>query len=275
MVSLVVSPVRPLSPQLKAQSSFTREADMLVPLLAGVGQSFVTRLGEPFFEVQTMRGIADLVFANIDNDVISRRLEAQLSPVTEIAEVATLLTLGPRVPGGVAESFQTKEISERTNLSANHLRSAILPRLTEKGWISPKGRGWMLTAEFKPPVRSMTAVEVKRYEWRRALSQAVSYSEFSDAAYVAMDHSRIKNNRLLQPAFEFTGIGLLTVRPGMEQGAVERIFTARRKRPRGLPHAVVAERIAALIESQRRSGEVGLVFGKFLTTSSGPDPRFA
>lgn len=254
---------------------FAREADMLLPLLAGVAEGGLALRGEPFFEVQTLHGIADVVFADVDREVMSERSRSGLSAVTEISEVATLMAFQSGKGKEAPKFLQTASIAALTGISAGHLRSKVLPRLVEGGWILSKGGGWTLSASFMPPVKSMTAVEIKRTDWKRALSQANSYTDFSDAVYVAMDYSRVRDTAAMSPSFNFTGVGLLTVRSDEGAKGVQQRITARRRRRRGLPHAVVSERIAALIENDSRSGEVGLVFGQFLTTTSGLDPRFS
>lgn len=268
-----------LAPQLQSRAQFptpfAREADMLLPLLDSVAEGLLALTGEPFFEVQTLHGIADVVFADVDQQVMSRRTRAGLTAVTEVSEVATLMAFQPGRGGEGTEFLQTASLAALTGISAGHLRSRVLPRLVESGWLSSEAGGWSLSAEFVPPVRSMTAVEMKRTGWKRALSQANAYTDFSDAAYVAMDYSRVRDTAAMRPSFNFSGVGLLTVRSDEGAKGVQRRIAARRRRPRGLPYAVVAERIAALIENDSRSGEVGLVFGQFLTTTSGLDPRFS
>ncbi|ABK05864.1 transcriptional regulator, BadM/Rrf2 family (plasmid) [Arthrobacter sp. FB24] len=271
MTSLLAPPLR--SPA-QFPAPFAREADMLLPLLTGIADGVLALRGEPFFEVQTLHGIADVVFADVDQEVMSARTRLGLSAVTEISEVATLMAFQSGKDQEAPQFLQTASLAARTGISPGHLRSKILPRLVERGWILSRGGGWALSASFIPPVRSMTAVEIKRTDWRRALSQANSYTDFSDAAYVAMDCARVRDTAAMSPAFNFSGVGLLTVRSDEGAKGVQRRINARRRRRRGLPHAVVAERIADLIKNESRSGEVGLVFGQFLTTTSGLDPRF-
>lgn len=262
---------RRIDPQLP--SPFVREADMLLPLLEGATEGAMGVVGEPFFEVQTLHGIADVVFAVLDWQVMSKRSRSGLTAVTGVSEVATLRAFQSAKGEERPQLLQTAALAALTGISAGHLRSNLIPQLVDSGWLMSEGSGWQLCAEFTPPVKSLTAVEIKRTDWKRALSQANSYTEFSDAAYVAMDYSRVRDTDAMRPSFTFTGVGLLTVRSDETSNGVQRRIAARRRHRRGLPHAVVAERVAALVESDTRSGEVGLVFGQFLTTTSGSDPR--
>lgn len=269
--------ISPSSRQTPGQlpSPFVREADMLLPLLQGAAKGVMGGLGEPFFEVQTLHGIADVVFAVVDWDVMSQRSLLGLPAVTELSAVATLMALRTSKDEGSCPCMQTTALAARTGISAGHLRSTLLPRLVESGWVSPERNGWALRAEFIPPVKSMTAVEIKRSDWKRALSQANAYTDFSDSAYVAMDYARVRDTKAMIPSFTFTGVGLVTIRSNAEANIMARIIAPKRRRRRGLAHSVVAERVAALIERDTRSGDVGLVFGRVLTTTSGLDPRLS
>jgi hypothetical protein len=279
MVSQVTAQVSARSSGAGSAGQFVREADMLEPLLDGISGALLTRLGDPFFEVQAMRGVVDLLFVEVDEQVVAARRTDQLPALTEVSAVSTLLALTQLgALAGRDEAVEARDIAPKTSLSPGHLRRHVLPRLAETGWISRQGTGWVARRHYQPPARGMVAVEVKRSDWRRALTQAVAYAEFANASYVALDRSRVKDIRPLTQAFEFAGVGLLTVssEPHVEgaEDTVTQPIAARRKRRRVLPHAVVAERIAALAAAGRRTGEVGDVFGRFLTTTSGADPRF-
>jgi hypothetical protein len=251
---------------------------MLDPVLAGCTR-LLSGTAAPFFEVQTLKGVVDLLFAYLDETVIMERREKVLPALPEVSAVITLLALSQR--DGDAEpnpQMRVQEIGVATGISIDHLRRRVLPSLKDSGWITCQGRSWQASHPYKIPVRSMTAVEIKRGEWRRALSQAVAHAGFADTTYVALDRASVGDIDVLAEAFEFAGVGLLLVsRQDDDQCSVPAVHTpikARRRRPRGLSHAVVAERVLALAEAGRRSGDVGHVFGKHLTTSSGSDPRF-
>lgn len=100
---------------------------MLLPLLDGVAEGVLGPLGEPFFEVQTHHGIADVVFAALDREVMADRARAGLTAITEISEVATLLALRSGKSGDVPQLLQTVSLAALTGISAGHLRSRVLP----------------------------------------------------------------------------------------------------------------------------------------------------
>lgn len=255
--------------------SFTREADMLEPLLAGIPALTPGGMGEPFFEVQTLRGVVDLLFARINKQIVRTRSERQLPALIELPAVAVMLALTEL--GAIEDTgdqAHASAIAPRSSVSVGHLRRTVLPKLVESGWVRSEGRGWVACQAYQVPVSAMTAVEIKRGDWRRALSQAIAHREFA-ATYVALDRGRFTRPGPAVQAFEYTGVGLLTVDADDAVATrVERIVPTRRARRQLLSKAVVAERVVALIESGRRSGDVPPVFGRFLTTTSGTDPRF-
>jgi len=248
---------------------------MLEPLLDGIPTVMPGGMGEPFFEVQTLRGVVDLLYARVSKQVIHTRARHQLPALIEIPAVAVMLALTELgAIEGNGDPAQASGIAPRSSVSAGHLRRTILPKLVESGWVRAEGKGWIACQAYQVPVSAMTAVEIKRGDWRRALSQAIAHRDFADT-YVALDRGRFTRPGSAAQAFEYTGVGLLTVdADDAVDTRVKRIIHARRIRRQVLPRAVVAERVVALIEAGRRSGDVPPVFGRYLTTTSGTDPRF-
>lgn len=254
---------------------FAREADMLPPLVQAKrlilgGHS----VGDVYFEVQTMRGVADLLVVVPDGDVLAARWSRGLRPVLEGAGVAVLMALTSlgAIEGCAGPGANASSIGEQVRISVGHLRRTVLPNLAEVGWVVPDGQAWRCAYRYQQPMRRIAAVEVKRDRWRQALSQASHHTSFADATYVALDGAREINVPELASPFRLASVGLLTVCQGGVP-AVRRELPPSQRRPRGLPRAVVAERVAALLASGVRSGPVGHVFGKHLTTSHGEDPR--
>ena len=260
-----------------AKRGFALELDMLEPLLSGANN--LSLRGEPFFEVQTLKGVVDLLFVRFDARVRAIRRELGLSPVTEIAQVSALLSL-TRLGAilGQSTGATTTQLEEHTRISSGHLRSRVLPQLVSAGWVDKVGVKWLVRTPYEAPTFGLSAVELKREDWRGALHQALSHTEFADSSYVALDGARFRNLDRLVPAFEFAGVGLMTLTHGTAPtgGPVvktTRIIKPSRKRPRGLAHSVVAERVSALKDAGSRAGDVRPVFGRTLTASSGRDPR--
>src|ERR1035441_3283023 len=157
---------------------------------------------ETFFEIQTMHGIVDMVFVVPDTNVLQRRTDASLPPVTDSAQVATLLGLSAlgAIHGQVISGASATSLASFVSVSSSHLRRRILPGLASSGWIKKLDDGtWVILCGYEIPLRRIIAVEVKRSEWRRALSQAVPHTDFADAAFVALDAKRIPSLNKLEP----------------------------------------------------------------------------
>ena len=257
---------------------FQREADMLASIVMARGRLGGGRPLQPFFEVQTTRGVVDLLFADIDHAILKERRNARVGTLIEAAPVAVVHALSLASPE--PRPMATKEIADLIPYTATHLRRSVLPSLESAGWVSRvNAREWLLRCSYRIPVRRLIAIEVKRSKWRSALRQAVPHTQFADATYVALDVTRTPASGIWEDAFALAGLGLLTVRATSESlsdpgaSTVARIGRAARRQPRGFARAVVAERVAALSEAGASSGFVGHVFGRFVTTEWGSDPR--
>lgn len=263
----------PSAPKLAAGFSaggpFATEADMLAPLLHGFAPDNETDW-DCVFEVQTLQGVVDVLYVDIDREALSERQTSGLGPLHSPSEVSVINAL-QTLRGAESRPVPTEVIAGLVTVGDKHLRSAVLPGLAANGWIERSSKGWSFIGIRAPVVRQMVAVEVKRSDWRRALSQATSYAAFADSTYVALDDARARDLVARRPAFDFAGVGLLTV--AATGGVWEHISPRRRPRPDYL-HRVVAERVINLISGGYRSGAVRHVFGRALTTSAGMDPRF-
>ncbi|MEV5299644.1 hypothetical protein [Amycolatopsis methanolica] len=263
--------------------AFEREADMLIPLVTQphrfAGRNARTRL-TPFYEVQTLRGVVDLLLVELDHSVLSYREKWQLDPVVNLPEVAVLRTFSQELSTGGQAVLTSRALSDTAVVGTSHLRRRVLPTLESAGWIAKEGRdSWRLVHDFHNPVRRIIAVEAKRSDWRHALTQAASHREFADATYVALDAAKLPRVDSWRKAFEFNEVGLITItadsstRASLPEAHVSELVKAPRRRPRGLARVTVAERVAMLSASGCNSGVVNHVFGRAISTSWGDDPR--
>jgi hypothetical protein len=257
------------------QVGFAREADMLAPLLAAATRRGNVGHGlDAHFEVQTPSGVADALFAVIDLDIAMHRAALGLPPLLDEASVAVVAALSDMGSiDGIGDGVHPNVLEAHVAVGPKHLRCRLVPQLLESGWVTRDGSGLHARTEFRPPVGRIVAVELKRSDWRGAISQAATHTAFADETWVGMDSARCSKVANMSAPFMFAGVGLLSISPERD-GRVERLLPASRRRPRGLARAVVAERLLALQASSPRTGAVGHVFGRMLTTTSGPDPRF-
>lgn len=232
--------------------------------------------GSPYFEVQTMRGVVDLLMAEVDESALVSRERWSLPPVVDAPAVAVLLALSRAeavVDAAGSRALRVTELAPEVGMSESHLRRSVMPALADSGWLERSGDEWRARLRYQQPMRRIVAVEVKRDKWQKALAQAVHHTSFADATYVALDGARSPHVERASGAFFLAGVGLVAVHAPPAQRLVSKVIPAAQRRPRGLPRAVVSERVLALRASGARSGPVGHVFGRHLTTSGGEDPR--
>ncbi|MGW4909978.1 hypothetical protein [Streptomyces sp. NPDC004270] len=172
-------------------------------------------------------------------------------------------------------SLSTTEIASKTLTSASHLSQQLLPKLIEYGWVERLGRGqWQAKHLYQCPATSIYAIEVKRSDWQRALSQAASHTNFANKTFLAMDAERLpKSHDALRAALDHAGVGLFSVSADALKDPLTVIANPTRKSPRNSERSVMSERLLAVRSSGGNSGFWGHVFGRIVTTSSGDDPR--
>ncbi|MDX2393425.1 Rrf2 family transcriptional regulator [Streptomyces sp. DK15] len=260
--------------------SFIRETDMLEPIISG-REAFISQrtAWESFFEIQTPQGVADIIFAVFSARRLRDRESWQVQPIQEKATLDAMLALSEalvidRNEGAAHRPLTTSEISEKSFISPSHLRQKVLPHLVDAGWIERSAKAqWIAKHSYECPTTSMYAIEVKRSEWQRALMQAAPHTRFANKTYLAMDSGRLpKSTQILKQALQFAGVGMISV-SAEHQAPLEMVLDPKRKNPATNERSLVAERVLAVRSSGGNAGEFGHVFGRWVTTSSGPDPR--
>ncbi|MEV5642272.1 hypothetical protein AB0L67_19185 [Streptomyces flaveolus] len=262
-------------------TTFKREADMLRPIISNRYKFTSPRTPwEHFYEIQTTKGVADIIFAVFNEDVIGDRKRWGVHPVQSktAIDVLTLLsaTRKQNAAGRKASpSLSTSEVAKKTLTSTSHLSQQLLPKLIEYGWVERTGRGhWQAKHLYACPATSIYAIEVKRTDWQRALSQAASHTRFANKTFLAMDAERLpKSQNRLHVALEHAGVGLFAVSASALKDPLTVLANPTRKSPRNSERSVVSERLLSVRNSEGNSGFWGHVFGRIVTTSSGDDPR--
>lgn len=262
-------------------TKFKREADMLRPLTENRYKFTSPRTPwEHFYEIQTPKGVADLIFAVFNRQVIEERKRWGLHPIQSKSaiDIASFLTSTQHkceVGNRSSPAATTSEIAASTLTSPSHITQQLMPMLMEYGWVERAGRGqWKSKHVYQCPTTSLYAIEVKRTDWQRALGQASSHARFANKTFLAMDSERLpKTQDTLRAALEHAGIGLLSVSADPFKEPLTVVANPSRKSPKNNERFVVAERVLAVRGSGGNSGFWGHVFGKLITTSSGDDPR--
>jgi hypothetical protein len=242
---------------------------MLAPISANAGM-FLTparrRSGfQVFYELIVGHGIADVVVIQFDERAVQERLRDDQGPVEDHLQMRTLLAVQTR-PRRIAD------LAEGLRVSPDYLRRAVLPRLVEGGWVSRSdSQEWALTTPFRPVARAIIAIEAKRRDWPRGLSQARRYRSFANQTYVVLDavgtQSLLNKRQLLDDTVGFALVDAGSHRLRMVTRPPWRSPLSRAE------FALAGERAWSLALQGRRSGPLGHVFGQQWRATAIPDPR--
>lgn len=250
------------------QRGFAAEADMLGPIAAAV-QEFAGPGAVAVFEVQSAAGIPDVVATVFDEEVVDDRGAGGF--VTDASGVAALLALSDARKSG--KSLDAREVASAAGVTPPYARARVLPGLAVRGLVMMTAPGrWTAAQVYRSPARKLVTVEAKLSDWRRGLGQAARHAAGADAAWLVMDGARTRTAVSKADWFRAAGVGLAglaldgTVEPLLEPDS-DGILRLRARRE------LLAERLAELHCSGFTSGPVGKVFGRVLTSSTGPDPR--
>lgn len=251
------------------EPGFAAEADML-GLIAAAVQDFAGPGAVAVFEVQSAAGIPDVVATVFNQDVLNERGTGGF--VTDASGVATLLALSDARNSW--QSLDARELASATGLTPSYVRARVLPGLASRGLVMMTAPGrWTAAQPYRSPAHRLVTVEAKLSDWRRGLGQAARHAAGADAAWLVMDAARTRPAVSKADWFRAAGVGLAglgrdgTVNTLLEPDSkVVLHLRARRE--------LLAERLAELHCSGVASGPVGKVFGRALTSSTGPDPRY-
>lgn len=251
------------------ERGFATEADMLSPIAAAV-QDFAGPGAVAVLEVQSAAGVPDVVATVFDQDVLDERTEGGF--VTEASGVAALLALSDAREAW--QSLDAHEVASAAGLTLSYVRARVLPGLAARGLAMMTAPGqWTAADRYRSPARRLVTVEAKLSDWRRGLGQAARHAAGADEAWLVMDAARTRAAVGKADWFRAAGVGLAGLGPdGTVQTLLKpdtnRVFHLRARRE------LLAERLAELHCSGLASGPVGKVFGRVLTSSIGPDPRY-
>lgn len=156
-------------------------------------------------EFEATHGIADLVFLELIKGWSKSLNLGSFSPSwTYIFKVLS------------KKSFNTSDVIELSGCSEQYAKK-ILRNLERDGLLLRlKNGSWKLVKKPAPLTKKIISIECKLKNWKKALSQAIRYQDYSNQTWVIVDAewcSSIKKNLDL---FMKYNVGLATVRPDNE-----------------------------------------------------------
>jgi hypothetical protein len=219
----------------------------------------------PLFEIPSSTGVPDVVLVRFSPAGLRERTDRSF--LLDLTDVRTMLTATsvPRTQG-----MPVANLADRVGISARHLRSVILPRLADGGHMTRAGDEWRPTHRYPSLATSVVTVEAKLRDWRRGLMQASRHRLAADAAWLAIDSTRSAPALAAKHWFLNYGVGLALV---STDGTVAPVVPPNPKQARSADRELLVERSASIHVSGARSGSVSHVFGRFLSVTTGVDPR--
>ena len=158
-------------------------------------------------ELDGLQGRADLVVARIDFKALPdvpclEDLAITLSSPAKARLLAMLRYGAPRTRPYLVRVTGFSESSLVSHI--RHLKSVGLARVHGNSSVSLNHRlPWSMV--------DIETYEIKLYNWRRALHQAMGYRSFSHSVRVVMPPPGARCAKKLTPVFQNTGIGLISV----------------------------------------------------------------
>lgn len=211
---------------------------------------------EVFSEIPAVHGIPDLAAIRFDWDVVRRRFDLGIKPLSSDAEVRVVLALSRR-------KLAVPELAASVGMSAGYIRRTLVPYLHQLGWIriTPSGLVEKVAEARNVGVRVVT-VEAKLRNWRGALNQARRQRYSANDAYIALEASSMVPLREDIPHISAQGIGVISVDADTSRVSVlARPTSPLRSAETVVGRMLISERCLDMWSRGERQGQIYPVFG--------------
>lgn len=178
----------------------------LIPILSNAGQQ-IGGGKKTAVEVPSGYGIADLVFYDLNQDVITERVQNQLNPIEQANLLRVLVEL---------QDYATDETINLTVMRKNnpYLKGELVTYLVDNNFLVPddpeKGL-FKKGADYKNGLQEVVAIEAKLKDWKRGLYQAYRYRSYADKSYLAVYAKSINAPLKHIEEFKKFNVGLIEV----------------------------------------------------------------
>jgi hypothetical protein len=153
-------------------------------------------------EMPAGQGVVDLLAVNFDDEVLSRRVRAQLGPIELPLRIQVLSHLRPD------RFLSLDRLARRVGSNPRALTRSTLRPLAELGAIELQVSRVRATGAWIPVAKRLTAVELKLSKWRDAARQADNAAWAVDRSWVVLDARRAGAALRNHDYFAEFGIGL-------------------------------------------------------------------
>lgn len=157
-------------------------------------------------EISAGFGIADVVFFQLNDDVVATRKTLPLEPIQSEGIIKTLLLIKNKKRVSLTYLVDNLPFSEK------ELRYRILRFLEDHSLIYKAGDDdYRINYNYNIGLNHSVAVEAKIKDWQRGLYQAYRYKWFANLSYLALYKDFIEQPRKNLHLFEKLNVGLLSV----------------------------------------------------------------
>ncbi len=209
---------------------------------------------EVFTEVPAVHGRPDVVGVRFDAAAVQSRLAAGVAPLSGDTEVRAVHAIG-------RDGAEHAEIAASIGMSRDYVRRAVVPLLSDLGWVTRDGEHVTRRPEALWVGQRVVTVEAKLRDWRRALAQARRQKHSADAAYIALDVRSAARVAPYADQIAQGGVGVLSVHPETGRVRVLARPVASSRKATWVGRALVAERALDMMNRGTREGQISPVFG--------------
>lgn len=182
-----------------------REEELL-PIIANNGSVFGQHLHQAY-ELKSGFGIADIVFYNLDNKVITNRNDHNIDPIDSYDIIRFLTTLNQTHTDIISITFLKQTLPR-----SSKLREEIVSYLVNNGFLIPCDKtNFIKGKKYQIGLQKVVAVEAKLSNWQRGLYQAYRYKEYANKSYLALYEKYIHRALKHLDDFRRFNVGLVEV----------------------------------------------------------------
>jgi hypothetical protein len=156
-------------------------------------------------EMPAGQGVVDLLAVDFDDDVLSRRVRANLGPIERPLRIEVLAQLRSDRFLGV------DRLARRVGSNPRALTRSTLGPLAEMGAVELNRSRVRATGVWIPVAKRLTAVELKLAKWQDAVRQADNAAWAVDRSWAVLDARRANSALRNRDYFAELGIGLAIV----------------------------------------------------------------
>lgn len=178
----------------------------LIPILSNAGQQ-IGGGKKAAVEIASGYGVADLVFYDLNSDIVEERVQKHLNPIDQANLLRILVDL---------QTYSTDDTISLTMMRKKnpHLKNELVTYLVDNNFLIPDDSEEGLFkkgTDYKNGLQEVVAIEAKLKDWKRGLYQAYRYRSYADKSYLAVYAKSINAPLKHLDEFKKFNVGLIEV----------------------------------------------------------------